>query len=116
MPFVIPLDENLIKEIFGNTATYTNSDNKTLTVSFDKTDEGGTSSDQYSYDLETGWLIEVRHSRTVDGVVVEKFEVEAISFTGSEESEPGIPELTPIPLWSFFLTFLVFSLISKRKR
>ena len=125
--FIIPLDEQMIKEIFAGDydddgfedAEFTFID-ETVVVVISSRDGEKSYEDELTYDLETGWLKKYKHTVEEDGDIIEEliFVESTISGESSEttDTSEGV-QITPIPLFPVICSLLLITeILRKRKR
>ncbi|MHA2248008.1 MAG: hypothetical protein ACXADY_23880 [Candidatus Hodarchaeales archaeon] len=126
--FVVPLDEQMIKDIFkgdydddGEEDTDFTFGSNSVVILISSRNEEKDYEDELTYDLETGWLTKFKRTVEEDGDVIEKLIfVEATDISPDvSETEDTVDdniEVTPIPLFPVICSLLLAAGILRKKR
>lgn len=125
-PFIIPTDKQMIDDFFKNLTDVEviYDDTESVTIKSSHTEEDREYTEELTYDLDTGWLIEYNRTVFEDGDIVERVYVittdisigeSSESSEGEKTDEDGV-ELTPLPLFPVICALLLIGGLFQKKR
>lgn len=129
--FIVPIDEQMIREIFQGDydddgvkdANFTFS-TETVVILISSSDGEKDYEDEFTYDLKTGWITKYSHTVEEDDVVIEKLifveTTDIQDFSDTQDTKDTKADdnvdLTPIPLFPVMVSLLLAAGIPRKRR